>query len=257
MIRYWLDLPTLGVFLSLIVLYFGVALLLASLVFLSPLRRHLHRLNGVVAPFFGAVAILFALLAGFLGNDISDRNREAFRTVQAEAGALRNIYTLSVASASDMRAIRAALKVYANSVAADEWPAMAELRPSAKTESAYDNLLREISEPSIARDSGAAVHAALLGSALKVGAARSERLALASDHTNDLKWLVVIVLALLTQIAIAVVHLERPGAFIASLAIFSCAVVVVLGVLALQEYPFDGAFQVTSAPIGALNSLAE
>lgn len=257
MIRYWLDLSVPGVFLSLIALYFGMALLLAAVVFLSPLRKRLHPVYGVVAPFFGAVSILFALLAGFLGNDISDRNREAYRTVQAEAGALRNIYTLSVASASDMRAIRAALKAYTTSVVADEWPAMAELHPSAKTEAAYDNLLREISEPSIARDSGAAVHAALLGSALKVGAARNERLALASDHTNDLKWLVVIVLGLLTQVAIAAVHLERPGAFIASLAIFSCAVIVVLGVLALQEYPFDGAFQVTSAPIGALTSLSD
>ena len=57
----------------------------------------------MVAPFFGAVGVLFALLTGFLASDIGDRNRQAARAVQAEVGELRNVYTLSVASATDMR----------------------------------------------------------------------------------------------------------------------------------------------------------
>lgn len=257
MIRAWLDLSPAGIFASLLLLYFGMLAILAVVTFRSPLARPIQSLNGIVAPFYGSVAILFALLTGFLANDVSERGRLALRSVQIEAGELRNVHTLSVASPSDMRAIRAALKTYVTSAVADEWPAMGAMRLSPHTTIAYDELLREISDPTIGRDSGPAVHVALLSAAVRAGTARNDRLALASDHTNDLKWLVVIVLGLFTQVAIGLVHLERPRAFIAALVLFSSAVVVTLGTIALQEYPFDGALQVSSTPIQALQSLSE
>ncbi len=255
MIRVWLDMSPAGIFLTLIILNFGMVLLLAALAFRSPLVRPLQSLNGVVAPFFNAVAILFALLVGFLASDVSDRGRQALRTVQAEAGELRNIHTLSIASASDMHSIRVALKAYVTSVVADEWPAMDAARPSPPTATAYDDLLREVSQPSLSRASGQAVHSALLNAAVLAGTARNVRLALASDHTNDLKWLVVIALGLFTQVAISLVHLDKPRAFIASLVVFAGAVVITLGIIALQEYPFEGTFRVSPAPIAALQSL--
>lgn len=257
MIRAWLDLSPVGIFAVLIVLYFGITLLLAVVTFCRPFAGPVQSLTGVVAPFFSGIAILFALLTGFLANDVAERGRQAYRVVHTEAGELRNIHTLSVASASDMRTIRAALKAYVTSVVADEWPAMDLLRLSPRTETAYDDLLREVSVPSIAKDSGQAVHSALLTATLRVGTARNDRLALSSDHTNDLKWLVVIALGVLTQVGIGLVHLERPRAFIASLAVFASAAVVALGLIALQEYPFDGAFRISPTPIQALQSLSD
>jgi len=257
MIRAWLDMSPAGVFAVLIVLYFGMTLLLAAITFLRPFARPVQSLTGVVAPFFSGVAILFALLTGFLASDVAERGRQAYRLVHTEAGELRNIHTLSVASVSDMRTIRAALKTYVNSVVTEEWPAMNAMRLSPSTAAAYDNLLHEVSIPSIAKESGQAVQTALLTSAVRVGTARSDRLSLSGDQTNDLKWLVVIALGLITQVAIALVHLERPRAFFASLIVFSTAAVVTLGILALQEYPFDGAFQISPTPIKALQSLSD
>jgi len=257
MIRAWLDLPPAGIFASLALLYFGMLVILAVVTFRSPLTRPLQSLNGIVAPFYGSVAILFALLTSFLANDISERDRLALRSVQIEASELRNVHTLSVASVSDMRNIRAALKAYVTSTVSDEWPAMGAMRLSPRTTAAYDELLRQISQPGIARASGTAVHAALLSAAVRAGTARNDRLALATDHTSDLKWLVVIVLGLFTQVAIGLVHLERQRSFIAALVLFSCAVVVTLGTMALQEYPFDGALQLSPAPIQALQSLSD
>jgi hypothetical protein len=121
----------------------------------------------------------------------------------------------------------------------------------------YDGLLREVSTPSIAKTSGNAIQSALLNATIRLGTARNERLALSADHTNDLKWIMVILLGLFTQVAIALVHMERPRAFVASLVLFSGAVVVTLGIIALQEYPFYGAFRISPAPIEALQSLSE
>src|ERR1700754_3266698 len=116
MIRAWLDLSTPGIFAVLCVLYFGIALLLTLTVFCSPLKKPMQSLTGIVAPFFGSVAVLFALLTGFLANDVSDRNRQAVKAMQSEAGELHNLYTLSVAAASDMNTIRDKWRAYVSSV---------------------------------------------------------------------------------------------------------------------------------------------
>jgi hypothetical protein len=256
MTRAWLELPTIGIFLTLALLYYGAALALVSLIFHSPLRGRIQKLNGIVAPFFSSVAILFALLTGFLANDVGDRNRHAVRAVQTEAGEIRNVYALSVASVSDMTDIRTAMKVYVKSVLGDEWPAMQARRFSPRTDAAFDDLLREVSDPSITRDASAPVHVALLGAAIRAGTARNERLSLAADQTNDLKWLSVLLLGLITQLALSLVHMDRPRAMLTALTVFGTGAVVALGIIALQEQPYEGAFRVSPAPLENLLTLS-
>jgi hypothetical protein len=256
MIRAWLDLSTFGTFATLAVLYYGVALALAGLVFASPFSARIKTLNGVVAPFFSSVAVLFSLLTGFLAYDVGERNRLAARAVQSEAGELQNLYTLSVASVTDMRNIRVALKAYVASTVGDEWPAVAG-GSSPQTDVAYDELLREISDPSISRDAGAAVHSAMLTAAVRVSTARSTRLSLSSDRTNDLKWISVLILGVITQIALALVHLERPPAMLSALTVFATGAIVALGLIALQEDPFGGVFRVSKAPLQRMLTLPD
>jgi len=124
-IEAWLDLPAAGVLACLAALYGATAAAIVWTFYGSLLGARVRRVEGVVAPFFGAVGILFALLTGFLAGDIGDRNRQAARAVSAEAAELRNVFTLSVAAVSEMREIRAAWTVYVKAVIADEWRAMA------------------------------------------------------------------------------------------------------------------------------------
>lgn len=256
MIRALLDLSTMGTFATLSLLYYGVAMLLVALVFHSVLRGRIATLTGVAAPFFSSVAVLFGLLTGFLGYDVAERNRQAVRAVQSEAGEIHNVYTLSIASVTDMHKIRDALKAYVGAVLRDEWPSVNGAGASA-VDKAYDNLLGELSDPAISRDASAPVHAAMLNAAVRIGDARNARLSLSTDRSNDLKWISVLILGMITQVAIAVVHLERPRAMAAALAIFSTAAIVALGIIALQEYPFDGVFQVAPAPLDRLLALPD
>ena len=105
--------------------------------------------------------------------------------------------------------------------------------------------------------SATGVHAALLAAAIRVGTARNDRHSLSVDHTNTLKWSSVLLLGLITQIALALVHLERPRAMLAALTVFSTGAVVALGLIALQEYPFEGAFRISPAPLERLLALSE
>jgi hypothetical protein len=250
MITAWLDLQAAGVFAVLIAIYGLTGAGIAWAAFGRTFGRSMKTIRGLVPAYFGAVAILFALLTGFLAGDIADRNRQAARSVEAEAGELRNVHTLSSASASDMRNIRAAWTNYLKTVIADDWPAMSRGGGAASTDAAYDALLHEVSDPKIAADASAAVHAALLNTTVGVGTARSDRLALASyDGTRTLKWTMVLILGALTQLAVGLVHLERRAAHITALTVFSVAVVVTLGLIALQKYPFSGDVSIGSEPL--------
>jgi hypothetical protein len=255
MIKAWLDFPTVGLFAVLVALYAtsGIAIVIIS--FSQTTAKRVRSVEGIVAPFFGAVGVLFALLTGFLANDIADRNRQAARAVQSEAGELRNVYTLSVASVSDMSSIRAAVAEYVQTLVRDEWPAMEEDREARSAAAAYDALLREVSDPRIAQTAGAAVHTALLNAAVRAGTGRSDRLALASDRTNDTKWILVLVLGVLTQLSIGLVHLQKRGAQIAAVTVFSIAVVMALGMIGLQERPFSGDIRVEPGPLSEIAKL--
>ncbi|HEY7232248.1 MAG TPA: hypothetical protein VH558_17975 [Pseudolabrys sp.] len=255
MIEGWLDLPTIGVFATLTLFYAATAAATLWIAFGRRFAASTRRLDGVVAPFFTSVGLLFALLTSFLASDVGDRNRQAARAVQTEATELRNVYALSVAAASDMGAIRAAWSDYVRAVIADDWPAMERGEDAASVNAAYDSLLHEVSDPKITSEAGAAVHVALLNTAIRIGTARSERLAIAADHTNEIKWAMVLLLGALTQVSIGLVHLRNCRANIAALAVFSVATVVALGLIGLQEHPFAGDVRVWPAPLQDLLKL--
>jgi len=84
---------------------------------------------------------------------------------------------------------------------------------------------------------------------MQLRSARSERLALSAARSDESKWLTLLVLAVLTLTAIALVHAERPFAQATTLFLFSAAMVTTLGVVALHERPFDGPLALSSEPI--------
>lgn len=255
MLQAWLDSPTPVLFVALAAFYAATAAIVATVVFAPFCKPLAARFEGMAPAYFGVIGVLFGLLTGFLASDISDRNRQAARAVQAEAGALRNVFTLSVAAPADTHDIRDAWRGYVTSVVEDDWPAMAYGRMSAAADHAYDRLLHEISDPAVARNAGAAVQNAMLTETVRVGTARSDRSTLANDRTNDVKWITVLLLGVMTQIAIGVVHLHKRGAHIAAQAIFSTAAVIALGLVALQESPFEGPVEISPAPFHALLKL--
>ena len=251
MINAWLDLPTFALFVVLTLFYGITTLIIVWVCGYSPLRSRILTLTGVVAPFFAAPSVLFALLTGFLGNDVGDRNRQAWRAVNAEVTAASSVHTLSIASKSDMQDIRTALRAYLQSVIRDEWPHLGTTGASAKTDEAYARLLSEVSDPNIASAAGQPVHAALLNAAMRLAEARSTRISLASDRSNDLKWISVLILGVITQVSLGLVHLEKPRAQLAAILLFSAAAIVALGLIALQEQPFDGPIRISPDALAA------
>ena len=203
---------------------------------------------GVVAPYAGTIAVLLSLLTGFLASDVWERERQAERAVLAERDGLAAARELSTA-VGDIPGVRDALRGYVHAVVADEWLLMAEGKRSAAAGEALGALLRAVASPAVAAEAGPTVHAGLVNSILQVRRARDDRLMLSSDESDATKWTSVLILALLTLVAIGIVHLGQPRAQLAAVTIFAVAIAATLGLLAVRERPFAGWNRISSAPL--------
>lgn len=243
----WLALPIPLLFASLFAFYLATAVLLVWLCFRSNLSGRIQSFKGVVAPFFGSTAIIFALLVGFLSSDIWERNKRAESAVLTESETLVALYSLGAASGSDDKRLRTAIRSYVRAVIEDEWPRLAAQQRSVRADTSLNALLREVAAPGASKD--ASIQRTMLDMVLKIRAAHEDRVVLSNDRTMATKWAGVLLLALITQIAIAVVHLERPRPQVAALVIFTVAAVSILGLLAVHEAPFEPPVFVAPGPI--------
>ena len=107
-----------------------------------------------------------------------------------------------------------------------------------------------MADPRVGTEAGTAAQGVLLDTVLKLRSSRHDRLAMSGDRSDRTKWAAVLFLALITQVAIGIVHLERPRAQVAALSIFSMAVVITLGLVAIRERPFDGPLRFSSRTAG-------
>ena len=101
-------------------------------------------------------------------------------------------------------------------------------------------LLEQVALPGLAAKTGAPTQTAMLSAVLRLRNDRGERLSLNVHRIDASKWLALIILGVLTQIAIGLVHLQQQRAHIASQLVFAVALVSTLGLIAEHEWPFDG-----------------
>jgi len=255
MLDWWLDQPIWAIFAILTGAFTTSGLLLYCLTYAPPFRSFALSFSGVVAPFFGSLSVLLALLTGFVASDTWERQKQASRVLQSESDHVLGVFDLSIAASPDMSKIRRALATYVNSVLKDEFPAMARSETSSDTAAALAYLLQEVAQPRIAEEAGSATQAALLSSVLKIRSDRGERLSLNLHRTDDTKWLVLIILGFITQIALAIVHLDKPRAQIAALGIFTMGLVSTLGLIAVHQWPFDGPAAIRPWALEAANKV--
>lgn len=250
MIDVWLDLSILWLVLVAVVVFSASAILLNWISFHSPAAARVCNLRGVVAPFFTAVSLLFGLFLAFLASDVWERKTEGSRAVIAERNALAALVALASANAPEAGKINQAAANYLSAVIQDEWRQMRKQQSSSETADRLNQLLISVASRSSHYPAG--VHNAMLQKTLAGREARSTRLSLSNDQAETLKWLSVLLLAFMSQIAIAAVHLDRTVPQRTALAIFTLAAVLTICVVAAYERPFDGPISVPPDPLTEL-----
>jgi len=248
MVRFWLHFHPLLILPGLLLLFMVTGGIIHWLQCRSPLSERIAR-GALGLPTFVAISTLFALFAAFLLADTMTRKQRASQAVQTESAAILGLGIASEMAGDAGAEIRAAIRAYAESAIADEWPRLRQERGSAVTEQALLVLLRTVRDTPVAEGLSPVVHGQMLSLAQNIVDARVDRLAIVANHYQQFSWTALFLLGFLTQFAIGMGFLERAAANISGIAVFSLAAVVALWLLAIQDNPFRGPVQVSPAAI--------
>lgn len=235
MIDLWLRSGTVGIILIPFIILYSIAAGIVWLTHLSPARPFFASCIGIAGPFFASVAVLFGLFSAFLANDVQHRNADLDSAIFSEADGIRTILRLAEALGPTGRPITAAAIAYTQTVLAKEWPSMLRRDGSPENLGALRNLALAVLAPELTSALAPAAHQAMLEGLVEVRKARRARLTLTAGASDAMSWLAMLVLGVLTQIAVAVVQLER------------------LRPQALALFVFTTAFATTAALVGLAN----
>jgi len=224
------------------------AFFLCWLSFASPLAPMMRNWKGVAPPFVGVPATLFGLLMTFLSQDVWDANRRAYREIALEREQLATLSALSENHGVSAGDLPEAIRAYIEAVVGLEWKTMEKGEDSPEAEDALDRLTRAVSSARIEP----AFQRVLIDTVMKLRSAREERLAIAGAYPDDRKWAAVILIALITQISLAVVHLDRARPQLLAQAIFAAAAIVAISLVAAVEEPYAPPKAVSSEPLEKL-----
>jgi hypothetical protein len=257
MIDSWLDLPLPLMFAVVAGFYGSTALFLFWLCFARQTRRWMLTFNGAVAELFGAIMVIFGILIGFVAGDVWDGWRQAVSSVESEAASLAMLSELVSASGLPTDGVRRDIRAYVKAVTEKEWRRMAEEGHAApEARQALGALLKTVAgmqhDP---KDPNARFDGLMLDMALKVQSARAARLALSAPSSEGVKWACVLLLALMGQISIAMLHLDKPRPHIAAMTILTSSIVLIIVLIGASEGPFQPPIYVTSEPIARVLTL--
>jgi hypothetical protein len=248
LLHFWMSQSTLVMAAMAAAALAAIALFLCWLSFASPFAPALQNWRGVTPPFVGVPATLFGLLMTFLSQDVWEANRQAYRALALEREQLVTLSALTENHGTDAADLPRALRAYVEAVVGLEWRTMEKGEEAPEAESALNTLTRAASSVKIEP----AFQRALIDTVLRLRSAREQRLAIAAAYPDDRKWAAVLLIAVLTQISLAVVHLERARPQLLAQAIFGGAAVVVISLVASVSEPYSPPKAVSDEPLARI-----
>ena len=240
MIDFWLRSGTIGIIVAPFVVFFALSAMITWITFRSPARPFFASCIGIAGPFFVSVGVLFSLFAAFLANDVWRQLERAQLAVALEADGIRTILRLAEAEGEIGKPLEAAALNYTNLVVTSEWPAMQIGKESSEALAALQGLALALVSKEFASNAPAAFHQAAVDAFVEIRHARTDRIAISSRRGQSINWLGMVFLGVLTQVAVAVVHLEKLRPQALALTVFTFAFAATVALIGLNERPFAG-----------------
>jgi hypothetical protein len=192
------------------------------------------------------LGILFALLVGFIAVDVWGNFDKAKVAVTSEASALRAVVLLAGTFPEEQKArIYSLINRHIDEAINREWPAMAQQHaslstlPAALIEALHITLFLKSADESQRISQSEAVKA--LYTALD---ARRQRIVISQSAVGWIKWVAILLQALCTLIAIAMVHSDNKIACGMALTLFATGIALSALLIAAYSRPFTGEISV-------------
>ncbi len=247
MLDAFFDLPAL--FQLLVLALMAVVMLYASFLWMDWLHRRFGSAPKLlpVAPALVPATTVFALFLSFLAVDVWNQERTATDSAGREVTAMMRLYELAEPAALNSPEALPLLAAYRHAVLTDEWG----VHFNNRTSPAASLALRELRLHG-ARLARSGASPALLAQWFKsmddLQDARSKRLLIGTDITDNHQWWVVIALVFFAYLTLAAVHLDRPSAGRLILTLFGIATTIAFWQLAMHANPYNGGYTRVTIP---------
>jgi Protein of unknown function (DUF4239) len=232
------------------VVVFGATYLVAAIVD----RIVLRLASGERATAFKAVSpgmlpplgIIFGLLVAFIAAQVWGDLDRATTAVNREASALRAVVLLAPRFPEETQnRLRALVARHVHEAVTEEWPAMAQRRASLVMTPAPLAAALQLTLNLDAKSPAEATAQREIVTAIETALdARRQRIITSRATVNWVKWLTLIVQAICTMVAIAMVHSDNRKATGIALGLFSTGVAVSILLIAAHNRPFTGELSV-------------
>jgi positive regulator of sigma E activity len=188
------------------------------------------------------LGIIFGLLVGFVAVQVWSQFDRAETAVTNEASALRAIVLLAQHFPDEQRShLRALVNSHIEEAVQQEWPAMAEQQA---TLGMLPQRLVQCLDVSLnvkpADESQATVQREIVDFVGKAAEARRQRIVISQSSVSPVKWAAIVLIALITLIAIAMVHSDNRLTCGIALALFATGIAASVLLIAAYTRPFTG-----------------
>ena len=234
----------------------GMGLLAYYLVYKTSLFNHLIEVP-LVPPFLALPAVMFAFLMGFMSSDAWQNYSYARTALINESVAIKRILNIPVGAPELQKNIKLSMQTYLEGVLNEEWADSINKSPSPKAQASIDGMELSIWEGVAAcgQASGkthlcidSIMSGAYIGALNDLRAARQQRLSLGYVGSANGKWVLAIILGLISVISVAAVHRNNIKTGITALILYCLSIWIALGIAVLFSNPYEGSERLQPIP---------
>jgi hypothetical protein len=193
------------------------------------------------------LGILFALLVGFIAVEVWNNYDKAKLAVVSEASALRAVILLAGVFPEEQKTrIYALIDRHIEDAINKEWPAMARQQATLSTlrANALIELLQDTLTLKPANDSQRTIQPEMVKALQAALDARRQRIVVSQSTVGTVKWAGILLQAVCTLVAIAMVHSDNRLTCGITLTLFATGIAVSLLLIAAYSRPFTGEISV-------------
>jgi len=208
------------------------------------IRRQHHEVGN---PVYLQIGVVFAVLLAFVFNEVWGQYNAAAQAINGECGALHGVAIL----AHDLpdghgQSVEQAILNYSKLVINVEWETLERRQASPEAVSAFQAIVEAAGHLNITGSTDATIQGQILALLAQAHAYRESRIFQANQGLPVVIWLVLSFYALILVVFVMFAGVETRIGHLIFTAVFTASVVLVLILVRMLDYPFEGALRLSN-----------
>jgi uncharacterized protein YbaA (DUF1428 family) len=209
------------------------------------LRRRQHEVGN---PVYLQIGVVFAVLLAFVFNEVWGEYNAAAQAINGECGALHGAAMLAHDLPNGQgQGVVQAIRNYAEVVINVEWPTLEQRKESSEAANAFVAIVDAAGRLNTTPPADQTIQGQILSLLAQAHAYRETRLFQANQGLPVVIWIVLSFYALVLVTFVLFAGVESRAGHLLFSAIFATSVVLVLIVLRMLDYPFEGALTLNNS----------